>query len=300
MASCLLSGKLAIVTGATRGIETTQFSPLLLRLKATLGIGAAVARNLARKGSSLVLGYTSASSTKLAQDLAADLREKYGVRAIPAQADIGSENGVSEIVAIAKRHFKAPKDERFQIDIIVNNAGIAELKPLGEIGLDLFNRIYKTNVLGPIFLLQACLPYLPKDRSGRIVNVSSVGCALGLQEQTVYAGSKGALEAMTRVWARELAERATVNSVNPGPVLSDIYKATPDDIKHLLGRWNQVSPLATVRPQDEGELQEWIKFGGRPALASEIAGVVAMLCTPDAAWTTGSVVSANGGMRFSY
>ncbi len=273
---------------------------LLSRLKTLIGIGAAIAQNLASKGCSLVLGYTSATSSKLARDLASDLREKYDIAAVPAQADIGSENSGNHVVAIAKEHFKASQDNGFQIDIVVNNAGIAELKPLGEINLDLFNRIYKPNVLGPIFLLQACLPYLPTDRSGRIVNVSSVGCALGLREQTVYAGSKGALEAMTRVWARELAERATVNSVNPGPVLSDIYKATPDDIKHLLGQWNQVSPLATVRSQDKAELQEWIKYGGRPALASEVAGVVAMLCTPDAAWTTGSLISANGGMRFSY
>lgn len=202
-------------------------------------------------------------------------------------------------MAIAKENFTNLENGRCQIDIVVNNAGIADLKPLGDINVNDFNKIYSPNVLGPIFLLQACLAYLPTDRSGRIVNVSSVGCALGLRHQTVYAGSKGALEAMTRVWARELAERATVNSVNPGPVLSDIYRSCPDDIKQMLGQWNQVSPLATVRPQDTEELQEWTKFGGRPAHASEVAGVVAMLCLPDAGWTTGSVISANGGMRFS-
>ncbi|KAK5467890.1 hypothetical protein LTS15_000863 [Exophiala xenobiotica] len=137
--------------------------------KTSTGIGAAIAQNLASKGCSLVLGYTSATSSKLARDLASDLREKYDVTAVPAQADIGSEDGGSQVVAIAKEHFNASQDKRFQIDIVVNNAGIADLKPLGEIDLDLFNRIYKTSVLGPIFLLQACLPYLPTDRSGRIV-----------------------------------------------------------------------------------------------------------------------------------
>jgi NAD(P)-dependent dehydrogenase (short-subunit alcohol dehydrogenase family) len=203
-------------------------------------------------------------------------------------------------VAITKTNFTNPEAAGTQIDIVINNAGVAPLKPLGNINVADFNELYSTNVLGPIYLLQACLPYLPTDRSGRIVNVSSVGCALGFRDQTVYAGSKGALEAMTRVWAHELAERATVNSVSPGPVLSDIYMGCPDDIKLMLGQWNAISPLATVRPQDEEALQAWIKFGGRPAYGFEVAGAVAMLCHPEAAWTTGSVISANGGMRFSY
>ncbi|OQU94458.1 hypothetical protein CLAIMM_00813 [Cladophialophora immunda] len=280
--SNLLSGKVGIVTGATRGI------------------GVAIARNLASKGCSLVLGYTSKSSKPLAQDLVLEFERQFGVSAVPAQGDIGREETASKIVQAAQGAFANGKKSRFQIDIIVNNAGIADLKPLGNINIDDFNKIYSTNVLGPIFLLQACLPYLPTDRSGRIVNVSSVGSALGLREQTVYAGSKGALEAMTRVWARELAERATVNSVNPGPVLSDIFRGCSDDIKKMLGQWNQVSPLASVRPEDDETVRQWEQFGGRPAYAAEVAGVVAMLCSPDAGWTTGSVVSANGGMRFSY
>ncbi|EXJ63546.1 uncharacterized protein A1O5_11307 [Cladophialophora psammophila CBS 110553] len=278
----LLSGKVGIVTGATRGI------------------GAAIARNLASKGCSIVLGYTSESSKRLAKDLAKEFRESYDVTAVPAQGDIGNEGDAFRVVEIAKENFTDTKNGKCQIDIVVNNAGVADLKPLGKINVDDFNKVYSTNVLGPIFLLQACLPYLPTDRSGRIVNVSSVGSALGLREQTVYAGSKGALEAMTRVWARELAERATVNSVNPGPVLSDIFIRCSNDIKMLLGQWNQVSPLATVRPQDEEAVRQWEKFGGRPAHAAEVAGVVAMLCSPDGGWTTGSVISANGGMRFSY
>lgn len=66
--------------------------------------------------------------------------------------------------------------------------------------------------------MQAALPYLPHDRSGRIVNMSSVSSSLGFIAQSVYGGTKAALEAMTRTWSRELAERATVNAVNPGPV----------------------------------------------------------------------------------
>lgn len=77
------------------------------------------------------------------------------------------------------------------------------------------------NVLGPLLLVQAALSYLPNDRSGRIVNLSSVSSSLGFANQTVYGGTKSALEAMTRTWSRELAERCTVNSVNPGPVATE-------------------------------------------------------------------------------
>ena len=280
--------------------EVISFSSVLnILTKTVAGIGSAISHNLASKGCSLLLGYVNPSSKKLANDLANELSERYEIKAVSAGSDLGSQEGASSIIEIAKEHFTDAKTTTLQIDIVVNNAGIAKTKPLGNITELDFKEIYSTNVLGPIFLLQACLTHLPKDRSGRIVNVSSVGCGLGLEQQTVYAGSKGALEAMTRVWARELAERATVNAVNPGPVISDILRGCSDEIKVLLGEWNKMSPLAAVTPQDQEVMQEWTKFGGRPAYASEIAGVVGMLCTPDAAWTTGSVVSANGGMKFS-
>ena len=84
--------------------------------------------------------------------------------------------------------------------------------------IDEFDRQYRVNVRGPLLLLQAALPFLPGDRSGRIINVSSVAATLGFHAMSVYGGTKAALDAMTRTWSRELAERATVNSVNPGPV----------------------------------------------------------------------------------
>lgn len=173
------------------------------------------------------------------------------------------------------------------------------MKGIGDITPEEFLEVYQTNVLGPIHMVQACLPHLPWDRSGRIVNVSSVGSTLGLPEQTLYAGSKGALEAMTRVWARELSKRATVNVINPGPVVSDIYHGIPEYVREDLGKWNRIAPLAQDFTAQELEEQPWIKYGGRPAYPTEVAGVVAMLCSEDAGWTTGSLISANGGMRMS-
>jgi NAD(P)-dependent dehydrogenase (short-subunit alcohol dehydrogenase family) len=128
---------------------------------------------------------------------------------------------------VAKNKFAHPRSGEFQIDILVNNAGIAGNKSLndpkrGAIEQTQFDKQYHVNVLAPLLLMQACEPYLPKDRSGRVVNLSSVSASIGCEGQSIYAGTKAAIEAMTRVWARELAERCTVNCINPGPVWGDM------------------------------------------------------------------------------
>ena len=186
------------------------------------GIGAAIAEKLASKGASIVLNYTSDTSKDRTYKLATDLQHKYNVSTMVAQADLGSTHGPANIIEIAKQKCSDLGFPKFQIDIIINNAGISENKLLQDVDLEHYDKQYNVNVRGPMLLVQAALKYLPHDRSGRIVNVSSVSCAQGPLSQTVYAGTKGALEAMTRVWARELAERATVNAVNPGPVSTDM------------------------------------------------------------------------------
>ena len=150
-------------------------------------------------------------------------------------------------------------------------------------------------------LVQAALPYLPNDRSGRIVNLSSVSSSAGLKNQTVYGGTKAALEAMTRTWSRELAERATVNAVNPGPVATDMWEGVSDDFVRDMKPFIQSTPLAKTRQGIDADevVKGEERTGGRPAYDHEIAGVVAMLCTEDSGWCTGSVICANGGMRFS-
>ncbi|MCJ1467428.1 hypothetical protein MMC07_006053 [Pseudocyphellaria aurata] len=278
-----LEGKVAIVTGASRGI------------------GAAIARNLAAKGVSLILNYTSDSSKEIASDLASSLQSTHGIKAISVQADMGDPNGPEHLVTTAKNNFSHAKTGKFQLDIIINNAGIALNLPLEKTTPDAFTKLYAINVLGPILLVQAALPYLPHDRSGRIVNVSSVSSSLGFYGQTLYGGTKAALEAMTRTWSRELAERATVNAINPGPVATDMYEQTTAEDKLRMKPFHQTAPLMNVREGvddnktaqvDEQPRQRW-------ASADEIAGVVAMLCSEDGAWCTGSVVCANGGLKFS-
>ena len=129
---------------------------------------------------------------------------------------MGTTGGPAHVVNTAKNRFSHPKTGAFRIDIIINNAGVAGDAPLQDVKPEEFTRQYNVNVLGPLLLVQTALNYLPKDRSGRIVNLSSVSSSLGFANQTVYGGTKSALEAMTRTWSRELAERCTVNSVNPG------------------------------------------------------------------------------------
>lgn len=214
------------------------------------------------------------------------------------------------IVDAAKAKFTS--SGKLQIDILINNAGVSQDRTLndpvkGPITPDHFNWQYAVNVLAPLLLTQAVTPFLPTDRSGRIVNISSISSTLGFVGQSIYGGTKAAIEAMTRTWARELADRATVNSVNPGPVTGDMYfkagEAFWADIQGFVDN-GPLTKLDAEHKDVKGRLtDEQIqiineKMGGRrPAFTSEIAGAVGMLCTPDAAWTTGSVICANGGVK---
>jgi NAD(P)-dependent dehydrogenase (short-subunit alcohol dehydrogenase family) len=166
------------------------------------------------------MNYTSDSSESITTQLAERLQKEHGIKALPVQADMGTENGPAHLIATALNHFAHPKTRKLQIDIIINNAGVASNRKIEDCDADDFDFVYRVNVRGPLFLMKAALPYLPTDRSGRIVNLSSVSASCGFSEQSVYGGSKAAVEAMTRTWARELAERTTVNAINPGPVMT--------------------------------------------------------------------------------
>ncbi|KAK3296752.1 uncharacterized protein B0H64DRAFT_423170 [Chaetomium fimeti] len=274
-----LEGKLGIVTGGSRGI------------------GAAIAENLASKGCNVVINYTSASSTELAASLAAQLSSAHNVRVVPVQADVGTPAGAATLISAAKESF-AGADSRFQIDILINNAGIAINGTISQVKVEDFEASYRVNVLGPLLVVQAAQPYLPTDRSGRIINLSSVSSSTGFVTQSVYGGTKAAVEAMTRSWARELAANATVNSVNPGPVEGPMYAANPPEFMEGIAGWVLHTPLMKAREGiDSPEVVKDAKeSGGRPAYTKEVAGIVGMLCGEEAGWCTGQVVSANGGM----
>jgi NAD(P)-dependent dehydrogenase (short-subunit alcohol dehydrogenase family) len=265
------------------------------------GIGAAIAENLASKGCSLILNYTSESSGDKTKNLASSLQNQHHIKTVIVQADMGSETGPAHVVEIAKNHFAHPKTGKFQIDIIINNAGVSHGNKIATCNAEDFAWQYNVNVRGPLFLVQAALPYLPTDRSGRIVNLSSVSSSLGFIGQSVYGGTKAALESMTRTWARELNERATVNCVNPGPVMTDMYGGTSAEFQRNMKPFIEQAPLMRERKgiDDESIIESAKGDGGRGAYAYEIAGVVGMLCSAESGWSTGSVVCANGGMKFS-
>jgi NAD(P)-dependent dehydrogenase (short-subunit alcohol dehydrogenase family) len=257
------------------------------------------------------LNFTSETSRPQTDELCASLASTHGIRCESVQADLSKpEEAVTAIINAAKEKFSS--SGKLQIDILINNAGVAGDRNLndaarGPIAPEHFNWQYTVNVLAPLLLTQAVAPYLPTDRSGRIVNTSSVSSSLGFVGQSIYGGTKAALESMTRTWARELADRATVNAVNPGPVIGDMYfKAGEDFWRDIQGYQDNtpMSKLVESDPETMGRLNEEQirlikeKMGGRrPAFTSEVACTVGMLCTPDGIWTTGSVVCANGGMK---
>ncbi|KAJ3039393.1 hypothetical protein HDV00_012269 [Rhizophlyctis rosea] len=279
-----LNGKLAIVTGASRGI------------------GAAIATNLASKGANILINYTSPTSQTLATTLCTTLAQTHDVKTLAIQADVGTPEGTQSIIQAAKHlASQSPTSTQFQIDIIINNAGISINANIPNISEKDFTETYRINVQGPLLLVQAAYPYLPKDRSGRIVNISSVSSSTGFVGQSVYGGTKAALEAMTRTWARELAENCTVNAINPGPVEGPMYSANPKEVLEGIKPWIMHTPLMKARegvdpPDVVAEARKEINGGGRPAYVDEIAGVVGMLVGAEAAWVTGQVVCANGGM----
>jgi NAD(P)-dependent dehydrogenase (short-subunit alcohol dehydrogenase family) len=244
-----------------------------------------------------VINYTSSSSTDLAASFATQLSSTYNIRAVPVQADVGTASGAAALISGAREHFTS-SDSRFQIDILVNNAGIARNALLPQVTVEDFESTYRVNVLGPLLVVQAAQPHLPRDRSGRIVNISSVSSSTGFVTQSVYGGTKAAVEAMTRTWARELAENATVNAVNPGPVEGPMYAANSPEFLEGIHGWVLHTPLMKAREGVDAEdvVRDAKASGGRPAYTKEVAGIVGMLCGPEAGWCTGQVVCANGGM----
>ncbi|KAJ4208400.1 hypothetical protein NW767_001504 [Fusarium falciforme] len=272
-------GKLAIVTGSARGI------------------GSYIVRVLAARGANILVNYATESSDGPAATLCKELEEKHSVKAVPCRADISKAENCDSLIAVCKEHFGG---DDLKISILVHNAAVLYLGPVESVKQDEFDHIYRVNVLGPALLTGVCKPYLPTDRSGRIVMMSSINPKIGTPHTTLYAGTKASMEAMARVWARELAENCTVNTINPGPVMTDMYMTAPDEIKQALALWNPLTPLVPVRETDGPEVQELgRKFGGRAAYPEEIANLVAMICSPESSWMTGSLVSANGGLTFS-
>ena len=185
-----LTNKVAIVTGASKGI------------------GAEIARSLAAAGARVVVNYSS--SREGADKVVADIVKNDG-KAIALQADVSKADDVKRLFAEAKAAFG-------RLDVLVNNAGVYKFAPLEEVTEEEFRRHYDTNVLGPLFATREALKYFGPG-GGNVINVSSIASEAGVPTTSVYSGTKGALDAITRVLANELANRKIrVNTLAPGGV----------------------------------------------------------------------------------
>jgi len=193
-----LAGKVAVVTGASKGI------------------GVAIARHLAAEGASVVVNY---SSSKAGADKVVTEITARGGKAIAVQGDVAKK-------ADSDRLFSETKKAFGRLDILVNNAGIYDGQPVGEITEENFHRHFNVNVLGLILTTQDALNYFGPG-GGSIVNISSVVSTLSPIGTAVYNATKSAVDGLTRTFAKELGPRKIrVNSVNPGPVDTEGTRST--------------------------------------------------------------------------
>ncbi|MEB3102929.1 SDR family oxidoreductase [Ferviditalea candida] len=231
-----LAGKVALVTGASRGI------------------GRNIAEELARNGAKVVINY--ASSRDKAEEVVAGIK-KDGGEAIAVQADIGR---VSEV----ERLFQTALEAYGQIDVLVNNAGAMLTKPIVDVTEEDFDRLFATNVKGTYFACQQAAKHM--GRNGRIINFSTSVNGHMFPAYSVYAGTKGAVEHFTRQLSKELGPKGiTINAVAPGPVNTELFRTgkTEEQIKHVgqmnaFGRLAETDDIASVVVFLAGEESKWI------------------------------------------
>lgn len=193
-----LAGKVAVVTGASKGI------------------GAGIARHLAVEGATVVVNY--ASSKAGADQVVADIT-KSGGKAVAIQADVSKRDDIDRLFAETKRQFD-------RVDVLVNNAGIFEQSPLEEITEEHFHRQFNLNVLGLLQTTQAAVKHFGKQ-GGSVVNISSVVATWAPPNSAVYNATKAAVDAITRTLGKELAPRGIrVNAVNPGMIDTEGLRAS--------------------------------------------------------------------------
>jgi 3-oxoacyl-[acyl-carrier protein] reductase len=245
-----LSGKVAIVTGASKGI------------------GAAIAKSLAASGASVVVNY---ASSKEGAGKVVEAIKAAGGKAVAVKGDVSKAADARAVVDEAIKTFG-------RLDVLVNNAGVYEMKPLEEITEEHFHKTFDINVLGLLLVSKEAAKHLGKG--GSIVNIGSAVSRLTPPTSAVYTATKGAVDAITGVLSRELGPKGIrVNSVNPGMVETE-GAHTAGIIGSSFEEWaTSATPLGRIgQPQD-------------------IAGVVTFLATDDSGWLTGQQLIASGGMQ---
>jgi 3-oxoacyl-[acyl-carrier protein] reductase len=222
-----LKGKVAVVTGASKGI------------------GAAIAKELASEGAAVVVNY--ASSREGAERVVAEITRNGG-KAIAVKADVSKAAEITRLFAETKKAFGT-------LDVLVNNAGVYRFAPLEEVTEEEFHRQFNINVLGPLLASREALKYFGPD-GGSVINISSIVSQSPMPTAVVYSASKGALDTATRVLAKELGpKKIRVNAINPGGVETegarDLGVIGGDFEKQMvartpLGRFGQPNDIASV------------------------------------------------------
>ncbi|MEU6374855.1 SDR family oxidoreductase [Streptomyces sp. NPDC046909] len=239
--------RVAIVTGGSRGI------------------GRQVAQQLAADGFAVVVGY---AGNKDAAEEAVSAVEAAGGTAFAARADVGDETEVAALFDLAETAYGG-------VDAVVHAAGRMALSPVAELNLDDLDALYRTNIRGTFVVAQQAARRLRSG--GALVNFSSSVVGLSFPGYGAYAASKGAVEAMTLILARELRGRdVTVNVVAPGPTATDLFLDGKDE--------ETVARLAAQPPLE------------RLGTPQDIAAVVSFLVGPGGRWVNGQVLRANGGI----
>lgn len=245
-----LKDKVAIVTGASKGI------------------GAGIARQFAADGARVVVNY--AANQHAADRVVADIEAAGGV-AMAVGADITRRTEVEALVHAAIRAFG-------RLDIVVNNAGIYQFARIEETTEERYRQQFDINVLGPLLVAGVAAAHLGKGAS--IINIDSNVTRVFPAESAIYTGSKGAIDAITGVLARELGPRGIrVNAVNPGLIDTEGTQAAGVIGSDFHAWYEQQSPLGRI-----GQVQD-------------IAPIVSYLASDDARWVTGEIILGSGGMR---
>ncbi len=240
--------------------------PFALVTGASSGIGAAIARRLARDGFRVLVHYNSGRSG--ADKTLAQIETAGGAGEL-IQFDVGDPAAVDTAL---EAHAVANPDR--PISVLVNNAGIHQDTLFGLMSNEAFDSVMRTNVHGPFYLMRWCVRKMLRARAGTIVNIASLAGQTGNPGQANYAASKAALIAMTKTLAMEVGPRGIrVNAVAPGLIETDMINEIPQ-IEKLIER----IPL------------------GRIGKVEEVSGVVSFLCSPDATYITGHTISVNGGL----
>src|SRR5438552_1066074 len=188
-----VAGKVAVVTGASKGI------------------GADIAKHLAAEGADVVVNY---ASSKEGADRVVDEITKRGGKAIAVQADVARKKDIERLFTETKKAFG-------QLDILVNNAGVYKFEPLESVTENEFHRQFNTNVLGLILATQEAVKHFGPE-GGSVINIGSLASSLTPPTAVVYNATKGAVDAITRTLAKELGpKKIRVNSINPGMVITE-------------------------------------------------------------------------------